>query len=318
MDEPLECLIIGGGPAGLTAALYLGRFRRRVRLIDSGSSRAAWIPASHNIPFFSEGIAGGDILERMRENARRYSVALERGAITTIQRRAGYFQAQVTLADEGVRELCARRVLLAAGAEDVEPDLPDLPDAVRRGLVRYCPICDGYEARNRSIAVIGRGARGLGEAVFIARTYSRNVTLLSLGQELDLGAEERTRAVEHGVRIVESPIATLQVEGDRIVALRDCDGRAFRFDVLYSALGLRCRSDLARGLGARHDLSGALLVDEHCQTSIRGLYAAGAVVRGLDQIVVAMGHGAVAATHIHNRCEIPTEEEPEPVIWPDK
>ena len=99
----------------------------------------------------------------------------------------------------GSRTIRARRVLLATGAVDVEPDLPDLPDAIRRGLVRYCPICDGYESRGRRIAVIGHGERGLGEALFIARTYSDDVTLLTLGcpMELDDGAA-RGASAEHG------------------------------------------------------------------------------------------------------------------------
>ncbi len=212
----------------------------------------------------------------------------------------------------GERRIEARRALLATGAVDVEPDLPDLPDAVRRGLVRYCPICDGYEARGRRTAVIGHGARGAGEAGFIARTYSDDVTLLTLGQPMDgLEPEQRERLEGQGVRIVEQPIAALDVRGGQIAALRTGGGQELRFDALYSALGLRYRTALARSLGAEHDAQGALVVDAHNQTSVKGLYAAGDVVRGLDQIVVAMGHAAVAATHIHNRCELPTEDEPD-------
>ena len=106
------------------------------------------------------------------------------------------------------------------------------------------------------------------------------------------------------------PIAALDVEGDRIAAFRTGSGAEHRFEVLYSALGLAVQSDLALALGAEHDEAGALLVDDHNQTTVRGLYAAGDVVRGLSQIVVGMGHAAVAATDIHNRCELPTEDEP--------
>ena len=200
-------------------------------------------------------------------------------------------------------------MLLATGADDVEPDLPDLPDAVRRGLVRYCPICDGYEARGKRIAVIGHGDRGLGEAVFVARTYSRDVTLLTLGQDMHLDAGERERVEKHGIKVVHEPVTGLNTEGDRITVLRTASGEEHRFEVLYSALGLKLRSELALGLGAEQDGTGALAVDEHNRTTVPGLYAAGGVVRGLDQVVVAMGHGAIAATDIHNRCELPTEEE---------
>jgi thioredoxin reductase (NADPH) len=310
-ENILDCLVIGAGPAGLTAALYLARFKRQFLLVDSGAPRAAWIPESHNIPFFAEGIAGPEILARQREHAGRYGVGILSGAVSELQKLPDYFGAAIKETEGQTLQIRARRVLLATGAVDIEPELPDLPDAIRRGLVRYCPICDGYEARNRRIAVIGHGARGLGEAIFIARTYSHDVTLLTLGQQLELDPEQRDKAERHRIRIVREPVAALEINSGRIVAIRTDSRQEHGFDVLYSALGLKYRTDLALSLGARHDPAGALIVDEHNQTSVKGLYAAGAVVRGLDQIVVAMSHAAVAATHIHNRCELPTEDEPD-------
>jgi thioredoxin reductase (NADPH) len=307
-DPSLDCLVIGGGPAGLTAAIYLARFRRQVLVADSGTPRAAWIPTSHNIPFFAEGIAGPEILRRDRETAGRYGVQVEAGTVATLERDPQGFTAAMRSSGGGSRRIRARRVLLATGAVDVEPDLPDLPDAIRRGLVRYCPICDGYESRERRIAVIGHGERGLGEALFIARTYSDDVTLLTLGCPMDLDEKQRAALAEHQVKVVEQPIEGLDVKDGRIAALRGA-GQEHRFDLLYSALGLHYRSELAVALGAEHDGRGALRVDAHNQTTVKGLYAAGDIVRGLDQIVVAMAHAAVAATHIHNRCELPTEDE---------
>jgi thioredoxin reductase (NADPH) len=310
-EDMLDCLVVGGGPAGLTAALYLARFRRRFLLVDAGAPRAAWIPTSHNIPFFAEGIGGPEILDRQREHLGRYGVRVREGSVTALDRGAGGFLAHIALPGGAMRQVAARRVLLATGALDVEPTLPDLPDAVRRGLVRYCPICDGYESRDRRIAVIGHGAQGLGEAAFIARTYSDDVTLLTLGAPMRLDAAAREKVAQHRIRVVEQPIAALDIDGDRIAALRTGGGQELRFEVLYSALGLHYRSELALGLGAAADARGALRVDGHNQTSVKGLYAAGDIVRGLDQVVAAMGHAAVAATHVHNRCELPTEDEPE-------
>ena len=167
MDTPeLDCLIVGGGPAGLTAAIYLARFRRRAVLVDAGSSRAAWIPISHNHPGFPDGIAGEELLARMRAQAGRYGASILAGEIGRLERRADGFTA--TMAD-GSR-LRARHVLLATGGEDQPPpmDLPTLGEAVGRGLLRYCPICDAYEARDRRIALVGarkcRGARGAAPA----------------------------------------------------------------------------------------------------------------------------------------------------------
>ena len=307
----LDCLIVGGGPAGLTTALYLARFKRRFLVVDSGSPRAAWIPTSHNIPVFAEGISGKDILDRARANIGQYGDCILPGTVTGLRKQPDRFIAIIEKEGGGTRQISARRVMLATGAVDIEPDLPDLPNAVQQGLVRYCPICDGYEARDRRIAVIGHGAHGLGEAAFVARTYSNDVTLLTLGQRLELDSEQQAKLDQHGIKVVEAPVAALEVRGGRIAALRTGGGAEHRFDALHSALGLEYRTGLALALGAELDAQGALIVDGHNQTTVKGLYAAGAVVRGLDQIVVAMGHAAVAATAVHNRCELPTEEEPD-------
>ena len=307
---PLDCLVVGAGPAGLTAALYLARFGRRFMVVDAGDSRASWIPTSHNIPVFADGISGTGILTRQRDHLARYGVQVICGTVTAVTRSQEGFVATVDRKGHtGPHDVRAGRVLLAAGAADVEPDLPDLPDAVQRGLVRYCPICDGYEARGKRIAVIGHGDKGLGEAVFVARTYSRDVTLLTLGLGMELDASQRQRVEEHGIRVVHEPVVSIDIAEGRITVLRTRDGAEYAFEVLYSALGLKLRSELALTLGAEHDGTGALIVDEHNRTTVPGLYAAGGVVRGLDQVVVAMGHGAIAATDIHNRCELPTEEE---------
>ncbi|MFD2237317.1 NAD(P)/FAD-dependent oxidoreductase [Aureimonas populi] len=309
----IDCLIVGGGPAGLTAALYLARFRRQTLLIDAGEPRAAWIPTSHNIPLFAEGISGREILARQTHSATEYGAQLRKGCVERLACEDGLFLASYRDGDGAARQVRARRVLLATGAEDIEPDLPDLPAAVRDGLVRYCPICDGYEARGKTVAVIGHGARGLGEAIFMARTYDARITLLTLGAGLDLTQEEASQAREHAITVVHEPIGSLDIDAKdrRITALRMAGSARLSFDHLYSALGTRFRSDLATAMGARQDEHGALLVGDHCRTSVKGLYAAGDVVRGLSQIVVGMGHAAVAATDIHNRCELPTQDEPE-------
>jgi thioredoxin reductase (NADPH) len=305
----LDCLIVGGGPAGLTAALYLARFNRSFAVVDAGQSRAQWIPTSHNIPMFADGVAGPDLLEAQREHLIRYGVRPLAGSVTSVEKLSGSFIGQVELDGGGHERFEARTVLLATGSVDIEPHLPDLPDAIQKGLVRYCPICDGHEAAGKRIAVIGYGDRGVGEAIFVARSYSRDVTLLTLGEPMELTPDQQALLDRHGVKVVHEPVAALEMSDGRIAAMR-VGGGEMSFEVLYSALGLKRRSMLGRDLGAKRDESEALLTDEHGETSVRGLYAAGGVVRGLDQIVVAMGQGAIAATGIHNRCSLPTEEEP--------
>src|SRR4051812_31906448 len=133
----LDCLIIGGGPAGLTAAIYLARYRRGTVLVDDGASRAALIPASHNYPGF-KGIAGPDLLARLREQASMYGAVLEHGRVTSLHAGDGGFAACT-----GDRDIVARSVLLATGLVDVSPDIEGLDSGIYAGAVRYCPICDG-------------------------------------------------------------------------------------------------------------------------------------------------------------------------------
>jgi thioredoxin reductase (NADPH) len=307
----LDCLVIGGGPAGLTAGLYLARFKRSFVIVDAGAPRAAAIPKSHNIPFFPEGISGVDMIARQRETLLRYadSCCLVQGRVVALSRSGNGFYAQI-VDNPKVRNFETRRVILATGAQDVEIALPGLKDAVQRGIVRYCPICDGYEACDQKIGVIARGARGLSEAAFIARTYGVQVTVLTLGEPLQASSEELNRAQAQGVKIQTEPVQSLDIGGNGVAALCFASGD-LHLDTLYSALGLEPRSELAATLGATRDESGALKTDKHQQTSIQGLYAVGGVAEGLDQIVIAMGHAAIAATHVHNHCE--DSKFPEPV-----
>ncbi len=285
----------------MTAALYLARYNRRFALFDSGNSRAAWIPESHNLPLFTQGIAGPEILRRQREHLEAYGAPI----IDASRHKAG--QGRGLASPPGSGKMAAPRSCLRAlsysqpASVDIAPRIPDVEEAVKRGLIRYCPICDGYEARGRKVGVIGIGDRGLGEACFIARTYSSDVTLLSFHEPLVLSAGELETAKAHGITVIREPVATLAFNGRAIFAKAAGGGRDYEFDVMYSALGVHYRSALATALGAETDEMGALTVGDHSETTIPGLYAAGDVTRGLNQIVVAMGQAARAATHIHNR-----------------
>jgi thioredoxin reductase (NADPH) len=298
VEALVDCLIIGAGPAGLTAAIYLARYFRSFLVVDAGASRAAWIPVSHNLPGFPDGIPGPELLARMRAQAEHYGARITEGEVRRLEQdEHGCFTA-----DLGDRMVTTRRVLLATGAEDVQPELPKLDDAIRRGLIRVCPICDAYEAQDQRIAIIGYGKCRVREALLL-RTYTTDLTLLTLGRDLELTDDERAELGEAGVRIVEEPVSEIAAEDDHVVAWRMHSGAVHRFDTLYTALGLRGRSSLATGLGARHDEDGALFADDHQHTNVAGLYAVGDVVRGLGQISVAMGQAAVAATAINNSFE---------------
>jgi thioredoxin reductase (NADPH) len=291
-SQHVDTLIIGGGPAGLTCAIYLARYRRNVIVVDSMESRAALIPETHNYPGFADGIAGPQLLDALTTQAGNYGVPIVRDRIATLQVRDTAF-----VATHSQIVLSAEKVVLASGLIDRSGPVAGLEEAVGERLVRYCPICDGFEASDLRIAVLGKADDAVKKALFL-RTYSRNVTLLELNGSgpWKPHADELSKA---GIRLPTSPLQDLRRQGRQIIAGM-CDGTSEVFDVIYPVLGCDVRSDLGKTLGARHNETGCLEVDAHQQTSVAGLYAIGDVVSDLHQIAVATGHAAIAATHIHN------------------
>jgi len=290
-----DCIIIGAGPAGLTAAIYLARYHLSIRLFDCGSSRAALIPRTHNHAGYPEGIEGVELLRRMLAQAELYGAVREPAKVTRVEPVAEGF-----IVHAGDRRVATRSVLLATGVVNHRPE--GLENAVHdpalaRGLLRYCPVCDGYEVTDKRVGVIGTGDHGMREALFL-RGFTRDVTLIAPDVEHRLDAACVAKLEEAGIARVDGPCGGYAIEGDRI-ALDTAHGR-MTFDSLYPALGSRIRSDLAVAAGAAATDDGCLEVDDHQRTSIPGLFAAGDVVKGLDQISNAMGQAGVASTTIRN------------------
>jgi thioredoxin reductase (NADPH) len=289
----IDCLIVGGGPAGLTAAIYLARFLRRVVVVDSGESRAALIPESHNYPGFVHGISGPQLLTSLRDQAERYGAQLHKGRVEELQKRDGKFEAMV----DG-KTVRSARVLLATGIVDESPDIPGLRDAIYRGALRFCPICDGYEAQDKRIGVLGRVQSGVKKALFL-RTYSRDVLLLPTDDPKNIAGDDAELLQAAKVKVAAARVTDVERTENSITAIL-ANGDRIEVDVLYPSLGCDVRSQLASALGARENEIGNIFVDDKQRTSVQGLYAAGDVVTDLHQISVATGHAAVAATAIHN------------------
>ena len=294
MDQPLDCLIVGGGPAGLTAAIYLARFHLKILIVDDGKGRAQSIPCTRNLSGFPDGIGGKEILGRMRAQAQRYGAEIADAFVTRLDASRGGFEASW-----GERSVKARTVLLATGVKNRRPpmdeDLHD--DALQRGLIRYCPICDGYEVTDKRVGVIGSDSHGVAEAIFM-RSYTPDVTLIAPDKAMRLKAEDSDRLKRAEVPCVDGPAQAVAIAEDCIV-VETADG-TFTFDTVYPALGSDTHVALAEQVGAKLAANGCLVTDAHQRTSIPGLYAAGDVVLGLDQISHAMGQGGVAATTIRN------------------
>lgn len=288
-----DCLIVGAGPAGLTAAIYLARYRRKILLVDEGQSRAELIPESHNYPGF-RGISGVNLLKNLRAQAAQYGVEVQRQKVVAlVSNRQGGFTGDLA----GGVKVQASKVLLATGIVDEGPELPGLKQVIYEGSLRFCPICDAYEVLDRRIGVLGPVATAARKALFL-RTYSREVLLLAIDAPGPRDRELLLLLANAGIKIVKR-VVDVERSGETICAILE-SGERSSVDVLYPALGAAVRSQLAVELGARCTEEGTLIVDEKQQTSISDLYAAGDVVSDLHQLSVATGHAAIAATAIHN------------------
>ena len=216
MDEPIiDCLIVGGGPAGLTAAIYLARFHLDILVVDAGKSRAAWIPCTRNHAGYPDGIPGTELLQRMRDQACKYGAKIVNEFVTKLERddESGLFTATW-----GSGTATARSVLLATGVTNRRPPMDEeLHDqALARGLVRYCPICDGYEVTDKKVGVIGGDSHGVAEALFI-RSFTADVTLIAPDKAMKLKPEDAKKLKDAGIDCVDGPAQAVATPGECIV-----------------------------------------------------------------------------------------------------
>jgi thioredoxin reductase (NADPH) len=286
---PLDVVVVGGGPAGLTAATYLGRFLRSCLVLDAGDSRAKWIPESNNCPGFPNGVAGVELLRRMKAQALEFGARFEMAEVVKIEHDGEGF-----LLSDGERSWRARCVILATGLADKLPDAPWVVDAVDCGALRLCSICDAYEASDSCIGVYGPsgdiGAHGL-----FLRAYSERIYLLPTDK--GDGGDGMRDAIDAGVRVL-APGGQLDFDGERCsYACRD--GDVVVFDSIYPFMGSKTSARIAAAAGAALSEKGEIVVDDDQMTGVPGLFAIGDVVSGLNQISVAVGQAAIAATRVH-------------------
>lgn len=282
-----DCVIVGGGPAGLTAALYLARFLRSVTVFDAQDGRARLIPTTHNLAPFPDGISGRDLLDRMLSHAELYGAKVEPDTVRKVVKLGDGFR--ITTDN---RTVTARTVIFATGVFNHRPPLSpqDHDQGVARGLIRYCPVCDAHEVRNKRIAVLGNGEHGAMEARFLI-PYSPFVTLIPSDGSVGMPQD--------GIAVLEAAMEKISLAGSEVIVSMQT-GTSQRFDTLYVALGTTARTDLRVDPAVNMSSNGHIVVDERHRTNIDGAYAIGDVTEGLDQIAVAMGQGAIAATAIHN------------------
>lgn len=288
-----DCIVIGAGPAGLLASIYLARFRRNILLFDGGLSRASLIPTSHNYPGMKTGIPGKQILEKLRNQIAHYPVKIIKKPIVKTDKNRFIFTVETAK-----KSYQARTVLLATGTADIEPSLPNLKNVIRNGYVRHCAICDGYEVIDKKIAIIGNKDTLIKEFIFLYQ-YTSNIMLFCLEEKIHLTAQDKKTLNRYNVKFINEPISEIILKKNKISGIR-ISGSVYEFEAIYSVLGSIPHSDLAVQMHATLDENNAIVTDVHQKTSIKGLYAAGDVTKGLNQIVTAFGDAARAACDIHN------------------
>ena len=291
-----EGVIIGGGPAGLTAALVLGRCRRRVLLCDSGEYRNA---ASRGLHAFltRDGIVPADLRRLGREEISRYGVETREAKVQDVKRDGDRFL--ITLAGEQVE---SRTLLIATGVVDRVPPLAGIDDLYGRSVF-HCPYCDGWEARDEALLAYGNGDKGVKLALSLLR-WSRDVVLGTDGPAR-LRAPERARLARHGVIIHEGRVARL--EGDdgvlRRIVFHDAEPLARRF--MFFKTGHDQRSDLAARLGCEFDDKGAVKTNSLKGTRMEGLYVLGDASQDMQLAIVAAAEGVKAGfaanEYLHHR-----------------
>ncbi|WP_250484011.1 NAD(P)/FAD-dependent oxidoreductase [Caballeronia sp. GaOx3] len=299
MNDPIvDCIIVGGGPAGLTAALYLARFRRSMIVIDDRQSRASLIPIVRNLAGFESGINGNELLAKMRRQIECYDVPVVEGRVTTIRETDGRFFVQYcSNIGSSFRSLVAHRALLACGIRDKLPPIDEAVGLTQRGLLRFCAICDGFEARGKRVAMLGPASRALSHALFF-RTFCQQVAVIASDIDV-LTQQERALAAQNSIDLIPTGALELPNDTEARVSVACQNGRRHVFDAVYPVLGCFPQAELLSGFEVQRDSDGMIVTDKHQRTSVNGLYAAGDAVNSLNQICVAVGEAATASMAIH-------------------
>ncbi|MFI0369211.1 NAD(P)/FAD-dependent oxidoreductase [Actinomadura sp. 1N219] len=283
MNEVYDVVVIGAGAAGLNAALFLGRARRRVAVIDADEPRNA--PAAHMHGFLSrDGLSPATLLELGRAEIARYGVRLIRDRVERIEH--GF---AVRLAGGPVIE--ARRILVATGLRDELPDIPGVRERWGRDVL-HCPYCHGYEVRDQPLAVLGTQPASVHQALLL-RDWSDDVVFFP--HTLELTAQDRERLDARGIRIIEGEVKQLAIAGDRLRGVELADGRAVPRAAVFLFPRMVPQDEFLTQLGCAKDDDGWVVTDRTGRTSVDGVWAAGNVIDSRAQVIAAAGMGSAAA-----------------------
>lgn len=288
-----QVLIVGGGLAGLSAAIYLGRAKRETLILDSSKSMARWEPDVQNYLGFPEGISGDGLLERGREQARRYGIRFKQDEIFDVQHSPGD---TFTLKGEKGSYGC-KRLLLATGIFHIPPDIPGIKPCLGHSLF-FCKDCDGYRVQGKSVAAYGWTNETVEYALGML-LYSPCVAIVTDGHEPHWDQQHAELIREYEIPIYLHEIVGVSRRGTQLEGLKFSEGAKLVIDALFTTRGDLYWNKLGRALGAKLNETGEIAVDADMRTNVPGLYAAGCVTPANCQMIIAAGQGATAAQAIN-------------------
>jgi thioredoxin reductase len=291
-ESTYDCIIIGGGPAGLTCAIFLARYRRPVLLIDAGKPRNYASRAIHGF-LGQHGIPPGELLARGRSEAEAAGAEICQCVAKRIERIGDIFE--VTTSAGTMR---ARRVVLAYGVRDKLPDIPDV-ESYYGGSVFHCPDCDGYEVRDKCVGVIGWGRKSVGLALKLLQ-WTDQLTIFTDGHPREWNDEHHSKLLALGVGVKDEKVISLEGDNAMVRAAVLSTGERVPVDALFFTIGVERSCVLAEDLGCQvDDERPNIIVDDHKQTTVEGIYAIGDLVPGSQLAITSAADGAIAAIAIN-------------------
>ncbi|HYH07631.1 MAG TPA: NAD(P)/FAD-dependent oxidoreductase [Thermoanaerobaculia bacterium] len=291
-QAPYDAVIVGGGPAGLTCAIFLGRYRRRVLLVDDGKPRNYAAHAVHGF-LGQHGIPPHELRARGRAEAVESGVELCEARVTKIVRNGDIFDVTTTNGD-----LRARRIVLAYGVRDTLPDIPEL-ESYYGTTVHHCPDCDGYESRDQRIGVIGWGKSVVGLALKLLQ-WSDDVVVFTHGQERDWDEEQRSKLLAEQIDVKDERIVALEGSDGKVSHAVLATGERVPVQRLFFTIKVERTTTLAEELGCEVDPEKPdIRVDEHRCTTVEGVWAIGDLVPGAQLAITSAADGAIAAIAIN-------------------
>lgn len=281
-----DVIVCGGGPAGLSAALWLGRYRRKTLVIDAGEHRNLPAASSHGYLTF-DSCSPTEFMERARADVERYpEVTLERGTVESIERTDDGF----IVIGAGTHR--AKRIVLATGVKDVCPDLPGFDELYGKHIF-HCSCCDGYESRDMDVVAIGWAEQSAGYALDLL-DWGARVTLVTNGNTFEGDEPERAALARHGIELIEDEVASFNVNRAQMTHAVLRSGRTIPAQRAFFSIAHEPRTELARSLGCRIDDKGYVEVGDHGETSVENVYAVGDATPGEQLVQVAAAQGAIA------------------------